>query len=182
MKYLERLIEFVKSNLNMLVELQLVRSLNLPDAYIAAGYVRNQLWDYLHGYKERTPLSDVDVIYFDPTDINESTEKIYEQRLISQLNIYKWSVKNQARMHIHKNDPPYSSIEDAMMRWPETATAIAIRLNAKNEIEVVAPYGLEDLFEMRIRRSPYFHDQEYYLKRIAEKKWLTIWPRVQLVR
>lgn len=68
-----------------------------------------------------------------------------------------------------------------MRHWPETATAIAIRLNAIDEIEVIAPHGLEDLFNMHIRISPYFNDQKYFIKRIKDKKWLSIWPQAQLI-
>lgn len=181
MKYLDQLTKFVTSNQQMINDLQLVRSLNLPYACIAAGYVRNQLWDYLHGYLDITPLSDVDVIYYDPNDVQEATEKQYEAQLIRKSNIYKWSVKNQARMHVLKNDPPYTSVEDAMKCWPETATAIAIRLTQSDKIEVIAPHGLDDLFEMRLCRSPYFQDQDYYLKRIAEKQWLQKWPLVRRI-
>lgn len=181
MKYLDRLIQFVKCNPHMLEDLQLVRSLNLPEACIAAGYVRNQLWDHLHGFPKFTPLSDVDVIFFDHKNTDESTEKEYEKLLISRSNKYKWSVKNQARMHVLKNDQPYTSVDDAMKRWPETATAIAIRLNQQNEIEVIAPHGLEDLFNMKIRISPYFHDKDYFLKRVTNKHWLTLWPQAELI-
>ncbi|WP_404943225.1 nucleotidyltransferase family protein, partial [Pseudomonas sp. DP16D-T1] len=29
--------------------LEIVRSLNLPDCWIGAGFVRNAVWDHLHG-------------------------------------------------------------------------------------------------------------------------------------
>lgn len=41
-----------------------VASLALPDCYVAAGCVRSLVWDHLYGYK-RTPLNDVDVVFFD---------------------------------------------------------------------------------------------------------------------
>jgi hypothetical protein len=49
--------------------------LKLPDGYIAAGYIRNRVWDHLHGFTERTPLNDVDVVYFNPHDLSEETDK-----------------------------------------------------------------------------------------------------------
>ena len=45
--------------------LEALATLDLPDAWIAAGFLRNLVWDYLHGYKTMTPLNDLDVIYFD---------------------------------------------------------------------------------------------------------------------
>lgn len=42
----------------------IVADLKLPDGLIAAGFVRNLVWDHLHG-KNATPLNDVDVIFYD---------------------------------------------------------------------------------------------------------------------
>ena len=32
---------------------------------------RSKIWDILHDFSERTPIPDIDVIYFDPTNIDE---------------------------------------------------------------------------------------------------------------
>lgn len=50
----------------MLEDLRAVAEQGLPHGCIAAGYVRNFAWDVLHGYTSRTPLHDVDVLYYDP--------------------------------------------------------------------------------------------------------------------
>ena len=42
-------------------QLQAVQTLQLPDCFVAAGFVRNMVWDALHDYPP-TPLNDVDVI------------------------------------------------------------------------------------------------------------------------
>lgn len=55
--------------------LRSAQSLNLPDWWVCAGFVRSKIWDVLHEFDERTPLSDIDVIYFDPSNIDEETEK-----------------------------------------------------------------------------------------------------------
>ncbi|SDF57102.1 Nucleotidyltransferase [Paenibacillus sp. cl6col] len=39
------------------------------------------------------------------------------------------------------------SMLDALRRWPETATAIGVRLDEDNQLDFCAAYGLEDLFE-----------------------------------
>lgn len=51
------------------------QQLDLPDWWICAGFVRSKIWDALHGYIERTPLEDIDVIYFDANNKEESEEK-----------------------------------------------------------------------------------------------------------
>ena len=43
-------------------QLRAARSLGLPDWCIAAGFVRNRVWDHLHGIAPPTPLADIDVL------------------------------------------------------------------------------------------------------------------------
>jgi len=139
------------------------------------------VWDYLHSYSSQTPLNDVDVVYFDPTEISEEKEKIYEKALKKHVP-YPWSVKNQARMHLRNQESRYISVADAMKRWPETATAVGMSLGQHGEFEVIAPYGLDDLFDLVIRRSRYFKDAEYFAARIRDKKWLETWPKLSVAK
>lgn len=157
-------------------DLKRVRELGLPEGCIAAGYVRNRVWDVLHEYKDATPLNDIDVIYYEPKQLDEWIDIQYEKQLQSGQIGRKWQVKNQARMHEYNMDPPYQSVEDAMRYWTETATAVAIRLNDQDELEIIAPFGLSDLFEMNVKKSPYFRNVGLYRQRVFEKKWLDHWP------
>ena len=177
----KKLIRIMGTYEHLIRDLELVGRLNLPKWCIAAGYVRNYVWDYLHEYRHRTPLNDVDVLYYDPDDLREETEKKYETILKHQLQQYNWSVKNQARMHLRNHENPYLSVEDAMKRWPETATAVGIKLNRSHHLEVIAPHGLNDLFDLVIRRSPYFKDKHYFYTRVQNKRWLELWPKLRII-
>jgi hypothetical protein len=161
-------------------DLKRIKTLNLSDCYVAAGYVRNYIWDTLHGYSTRTPLNDIDVIYYNREEIDEEIEKEYEWILERETGSSKWSVKNQARMHISNGDQPYKSIEDAISHWPETVTAVGIRLEDDNSLSIISPYGLEDLFEYRVRKSPLFKDDSYYMSRVTKKNWKKLWPRLEI--
>lgn len=166
--------------------LTVARSMQLPDWWISAGFVRSRVWDALHGYTERTPLGDVDLIYFDPLDPQECTEKTYEVQLRDRMPGAPWSVKNQARMHVINQLAPYTSSVDAMSRYPETATAVGIRLLDDDRLTLAAPWGLDDLLNMTIRptvtfdeRNPDLH--QVYQRRIQQKNWRTLWPGVCVV-
>jgi hypothetical protein len=176
-----KLIQIMKTYEHFMRDLELVQQLNLPYGCISAGYVRNYVWDCLHGFSNRTPLNDVDILYYDSTDLSEDSEKKYESFLKHQWHGYNWSVKNQARMHIRNQDKPYLSVAEAMKRWPETATAVGISLDNSNKIEIIAPHGLHDLFDLVIRRSAFFKDTAYFYTRIHNKKWLEVWPQLRLV-
>ena len=176
----DELIRMMKTYENLARDLDLVRQLELPHWYIAAGYVRNFVWDQLHGYPSPTPLNDIDVIYYDNANLNEAHEKELEAWLNQKTDSSIWSVKNQARMHLKNGNAPYVSITDAISRWPETVTAVGITLNEDHEIEVIAPYGVQDIFQMKVRRSPLFPDIDYYRKRVQSKKWQELWPKIQI--
>jgi uncharacterized protein len=176
------IIALIKSDPWRMEVLRAARTLNLPDWLIGAGFVRNLIWDHLHGFKKPTPLSDIDVAYFDPDNLDEASEKKFEKKLRVMMN-ENWSVKNQARMakidHFHRE---YTSTKDAISHWPETATAIGVRLDKNDNIELVAPYGTDDLFSLTLRMTPDFPDgREYFLKRIEKKQWLTKWPKLKII-
>lgn len=124
----------------MMEILNTAKLLNLPDWWICAGFVRSKIWDILHDFSERTTLSDIDVIYYDPTNINEAEEKELENRLKTLDPDVPWSVKNQARMHIVNNLPPYTSSVDAISKFPETVTALGVKLDERGK--VILTYGL----------------------------------------
>lgn len=150
--------------------------------WVSGGFVRNRVWDKLHGYSTPTSLDDVDVIYFDPASPADKDVE-YEHELRGRLPNVPWSVKNQADMHHRAGDQPYESIEDALSKYPETATAIAVRLNSRGTgVEFLAPAGFADLLALRVRPTDHFlQHAERYEQRLAEKGWTRTWPRLQIV-
>jgi hypothetical protein len=65
--------------------LGLVEDLALPDGWIGAGFVRNAVWDVLHGRRPDPRLGDVDVVFFDPADIRPERDTELESRLRPSL-------------------------------------------------------------------------------------------------
>ncbi|MGP9566184.1 nucleotidyltransferase family protein [Halomonas sp. AOP5-B2-8] len=152
-------------------------SLGLSDWCLAAGFVRNTVWDRVHGYSCATALSDIDLIYFDPDNTSEETDRGLEQQL-KTISDFPWSVKNQARMHIRNSDSPYASTEDAMSYWVEVETAVGATLDDSGEVVIVAPFGVEPLFNYSITLNPKRPKPVDFRKRMAEKRWLEIWPEL----
>jgi uncharacterized protein len=158
--------------------LDLVRSLALPDCWIGAGFVRNAVWDHLHGRPPSAPSGDVDVVWFDPRRAEPSEDRALEAALRGLEPSVDWSVKNQARMHLRNGDTPYASAVDAMRHWPETATAVAARRTERGSCEIAAPFGLADLFGLVLRPTPRFAGERHraFLDRVQAKGWLAAWP------
>lgn len=174
-------LKIIVSDSWMMEVLGVVVSLGLPDWWIGAGFVRNKIWDELHGYEKRTPLHDIDVIYFDEKNIDEEDEKRFEKALEKLRPDLPWSVKNQARMAIVRGDGPYKNAEDGLSRWVETATCVGVRLEKDGSLSFAAPLGIDDLVTLILRRNKQANVSHIvFQKRIKEKKWLEIWPKLKL--
>ena len=155
-----------------------VQTLALHDGWIGAGFVREAVWDHLHGFSPRPVAGDVDVVFFDKNHCSPDDDRHLEERLQQLTSAFNWSVKNQARMHHHNGNPPYRSTEHALCFWPETATAIAVRIGTSGLIEIIAPYGLSDLFELRLRPTPPFEREKIaiFRQRVVTKRWMERYP------
>jgi hypothetical protein len=63
-----------------------------------------------------------------------------------------------------------------MRRWPETCTAIGVAW--KDALRILAPFGLTDLFALRLRPTAADTQTiELVRQRAREKGWLLRWPR-----
>ena len=162
--------------------LSAVRALELNDSWIGAGFVRDAVWNHLHGYEPSRALGDVDVVWFDHEHCCPDHDSYLESQLKQQLPSLVWSVKNQARMHQRNGDRPYTSTENALLHWPETATAVAVRFGDKS-LDIIAPCGLSDLFELLLRPTPTFERDKFYAfeQRVTTKRWLERYPGLQLI-
>ena len=177
-----RLIKLIHGDAWRVDILKAARTLALPDWAIGAGFVRSAVWDHLHGFTERSDLDDIDLIYFDPQDLSEDREKALDKKLQKAAPGIPWSVKNQARMHLRNEDPPYRSTEDALRHWLETPTAVAVRLEPDDRLTLLAPHGLDDLWAMRCRPTASgLRRQNEYSARMRAKDWPGRWPRVQVL-
>jgi len=174
MGYMDRVIKLIELDELRLNALECVRILDLPECYLAAGFVRNLVWDNLHQKSAPTPLNDADVIYFDLNESNPDKFKEYELTLKALLPALNWQVRNQALMHIRNNDQPYSSSLDAMSYWPEKETAVGIRKLPNGNFDCIAVFGFESLFNLQVTYNPK-RLKSVFEQRISSKGWLTKW-------
>jgi hypothetical protein len=161
--------------------LQVVASLRLPDWYIAAGFLRNAIWDVQHGRKIPAPLNDVDVVYFDAMDCTTATEEQIKSELHRLLPEAPWEVRNQARMYLRNGHALYCDTAHAIAHWVETPTCIGIRLQSEGQFQIVAPFGLEENWSCRVTPNPQISPPPVlYNTRIRQKRWQEIWPKLQI--
>lgn len=163
-----------------MMALEAVGQMKLPDCWIGAGFIRSFVWDRLADLPPVMP-EDVDVVYFDPDNTSEEIEKAHDAALANFMPGVPWSCKNQARMHVKAGlTEQYRDTGDGLWHWTETATAVAARLGPAGTIDILAPFGLDDLFNMTVRPTPFFAGRlADYHARIEAKKWQQRWPALR---
>ncbi|MGX1264365.1 hypothetical protein RKD55_002169 [Rossellomorea marisflavi] len=183
MKFERDILQMIEKDSWMMNILKATAELDLPDCWVCAGFIRNKVWNHLHD-RGWEPLNDIDVVYYDPRDVTEETERKIEIQLLKAVPGAPWSVKNQARMHEVNGDEPYASTADAISKFPETATGVAVRINGEHGLQLLAPWGVKDLVTMEVRPTPHFegkpHGYTVYEKRMQEKGWNIKWPMVKV--
>ncbi|MGY6535948.1 MAG: nucleotidyltransferase family protein [Pararhodobacter sp.] len=162
--------------------LGLVAALDLPQGCIGAGFIRNLIWDRHHGRQTNCRLDDIDVLWFDRDRTGPQHDRALEATLARHAPQFRWSVRNQARMHERNGDAPYTSVIDAMRHWPETATAIAAARQGE-ECRLWAPFGIADLMGLILRPcSDLPARMAAFDARIESRKWRQRWPDVRIIR
>jgi hypothetical protein len=164
--------------------LEAARDVGPPDWLIGAGAIRRLVWDRLHGVADPAPPEDVDLVFFDRFALEPEREEAVRTALAARAPDLPWDVKNQAAVHVWYprvfgvEVEPLRSVRDAVATWPETATAVGVRLTAEGELRVVAPLGLDDLFGLVWRRNPRRVTVAEYRRRLEAKLDRERWPNV----
>ncbi|WP_394405927.1 nucleotidyltransferase family protein [Streptococcus sp. 20-1249] len=164
--------------------LQIIKHLHLKDSWLCAGSVRNFIWNVLSDKPGFDRETDVDVIFYDPAISYEETCQL-ENELRRAFPQYCWELKNQVYMHVHNpNTLPYTDSRDAMSKYPETCTAIGLRLDENNGLELFAPYGLQVIEAFRVEPTPHFladkERRQVYNARLKKKNWIEKWPNLKI--
>lgn len=177
---MDRIVELITQDPVRVKALECVSKLCLPQCYIAAGFVRNLVWDALHSFDVATPLNDADVIYFASDENAPNAYLQYESQLKQLMPEINWQVRNQALMPTRNGDLPYTSSLDAMSYWPEQETAVAVRLVAPDNYECIAAFGYESLFGYCVTHNPK-RSRETFENRVNSKGWLVRWSSLRTV-
>ena len=168
--------------------LRAAREVAPSDWYVGGGVIRTLVWDALHGYKEPTLLADVDLAFFDPDNLSTENEQRIEAALKARCPTVLWEARNQTAVHLWYEEKfgypvePLISTRDGIATWPETATAVAVRLRTDDSLAIYAPCGLTDLLSPTLRRNPRRVTQEIFEARLNAKQIVKRWPQVRVIR
>ena len=170
--------------------LRCIRDEQVPDGWTGAGALRDLVWGELYGSGFLpAEVHDVDVAFFDRGNLSRDHDDLVTARLRARCAGVPWQARNQAAVHTwyagrFGGDPPapLTSIADAVGTWPETATAVAVRLGPDDMLEVCAPLGLTDLMRGVWRRNPRRVSLDESLARLDRHRPAERWPGVTVLR
>jgi hypothetical protein len=143
--------------------LETARKLALPDWMIFSGAVYQPVLNHLTGRAADHGLSDYDLAYYDPADLSYEAEDVVIRRAAAAFEPPLRDlveVRNQARVHLWFEGKfgeaygPLASTAEALERFASATFAVGARLEADGALRLFAPFGLEDLFALRLAPNP----------------------------
>lgn len=165
-------------------QLESVRDYGPAGAFIAAGFVRNRVWDAIYSNSAQPFTADVDVVYFDGNKVTPEHDYGWEAALRAADTETDWQVRNQARMHLFHGFPAFGSLAEGLMHWAETATSVGVRLDENDTMHFIAPFGFDDLQNHILRITPAMKEKDPlgFDARLNAKGWARRWPKLRVIR
>ncbi|HEX4196151.1 MAG TPA: nucleotidyltransferase family protein [Caulobacteraceae bacterium] len=160
---LGRLDAMLRANQRLMRVLEAARDLGLPQWRVVSGAVYQTVWNALTGRAPDHGLKDFDLFYYDASDLSYEAEDVVIRAAAAAFPADLTGlveVRNQARVHLwfedHFGEPyaPLCCCDEAVGRFVAPAYAVGVRLEADRRLDIVAPFGLDDLFAMRLRPNP----------------------------
>ncbi|MBK8083329.1 MAG: nucleotidyltransferase family protein [Devosia sp.] len=164
--------------------LERLPDLALPDSWLVSGAIYNCVWNHLTGRPPLTGINDVDVFYFDSSDLSYEAENRVIRRsksLFADLPL-PLQIRNQARVHLWYErhfGAPYAPLKtscEAVDRFASTTHAVAARLDGQSGIELYTPYGLEALLAFRVVPNRRTDNRETHERKAARAS--AVWPEL----
>jgi hypothetical protein len=159
----ERLTEIVRATPPLMRALSVSRHLCLPDWLLFSGAVYQPVLNHLTGRALDYGIKDYDLAYFDASDLSYEAEDAVIRRVKAALDEPLRSmveVRKQARVHLWfeaKFGEPYGPLSctaEALERFASATFAVGVRLEPDDRLHIGAPFGLADLFALRLRPNP----------------------------
>jgi len=183
----EVLLAIVRGSPLLMASLEGARGMALPDWRIVSGAIYNTVWNVLTDRPLDTGIKDVDLFYWDDSDLSYEAEDVVIRRgaeVFAGLPV-PVEIRNQARVHLwfeqHFGTPfaPLRSSAEGVDRFASKPHAVAIRLEPDDTLSLYAPYGLDDLFAFRITPNRVLDNRVTHEAKAARAK--AVWPEITII-
>ncbi len=162
------------------------RALVLPDWRLASGAVYQTVWNALTRRPSGHGIKDIDLVYFDGDTSYEAEDRIITRaRPVFAGLPAPVELRNQARVHLWFREkhgisyPRLACTDAALLNYAARTHAVAVRLEADGRLSIAAPFGLADIFAMRLVPNPVLDNAATYMEKAVRMK--AAWPEIEIV-
>jgi hypothetical protein len=127
-----------------------------PGAWLVSGAVYGAIWNALTGRAPGYGIKDLDVVYFDADRSWAAEDRAIRSFAEAAPAGPPVELRNQARTHLWWPErfggayPPLRGALESLIYYASIAHAVAVRRGPAG-LDIAAPFGLEDVFAMRLR-------------------------------
>ncbi len=187
MKANRKLERIIRGDTHLMQLLTVASAQDLRQWRVVAGCIYQTVWNSLTGRPPRAGINDYDVGYFDGSDLSEKTETEIESRFRAALPAFPAPIEvcNQARVHLWFENhfgiayTPLSSADEAITRYASTTHAIGVRLMHDDRLDIFAPFGLDDIFDMVVRPNYVLPNKATHQKKALRAR--ATWPELKII-
>ena len=159
--------------------------LGLRDWWLVSGSIFQTVWNLKSGRSLDKGIKDYDLFYFSEDLSAEAEEGVIaaaaELFIDLKANI---EVRNQARVHLWYPEeiglpyPPLTTAAEGILRFPCSPQAIGLKRSGEEFLDVYAPFGLGDVWDMIVRPNRSMPLMAVYDQKCA--RWQGEWPQIQV--
>jgi len=159
----------------------------LPDWLLVSGVLYNAVWNHLAGKPSGHGVKDIDLFYFDASDLSYEAEDAVigaAASLFADLPA-PVEIRNEARVHLwfeKRFGQPYPQLRsaaEALGYFAARTHAVGLRLDAAGRPELFAPFGLDDIFSLRLTPNRVLDNRRTYEEKAARAR--QNWPQIEVV-
>lgn len=159
----------------------------LPDWLLVSGVLYNAVWNRLTGRPSGYGVKDIDLFYFDAADLSWEAEDAVIRAAAALLEGLPAPVeiRNEARVHLwfeQRFGQPYpqlTSSAQALEYFAARTHAVGLRLDAAGKPDLVAPFGLDDIFSFRLTPNRVLDNRRTYEEKAARAR--KNWPEIEVM-
>ena len=179
--------QMIRAEPVLMAVLEGMREDGLAEGMLVAGALYNLVWNVLTGRPALHGVNDLDVFYFDASDIGWDAEDMVIRRLGERFAHLPLpvQVRNQARVHLwfpEKFGTSFAPLTSAAAMLPLYAAkthAVAAFLEPDDRLTILAPFGLDHIFSFRVVPNHALENGPSYEKK-GERVRAT-WPEVTVL-
>jgi hypothetical protein len=157
--------------------------LGIRDWWLTSGCVAQTVWNMRTGRPATEGINDYDVVYFADDPSTEAEDQVIRDagKLFADLPVTV-EVRNQARVHLWYPEKygisysPLTTASEGILRFPSTTTAVGVKRTGDEFLDVYAPFGLGNLWDMIVKPNRALPLATVYEDKA--ERWQRQWPRL----